>query len=56
LWLETTGELYAAERKPSDRFVLLCRLEKKQVNDLMRKWYDGDNLDALLRRLGLAPD
>ncbi|MBI4671206.1 MAG: hypothetical protein HY741_06005 [Chloroflexi bacterium] len=54
VWLEATGELCAAERKPSDRYVVLCRLEKKEVNDFMRKWYDGDDLHALLRHFGLA--
>lgn len=54
-WLETTGELFAAERKPSDRFVVLSRLEKKQVNDLMHKWFDGDNLHVLLLRFNHDP-
>ena len=55
-WIEATGELYAAERKPSDRFVVLSNLEKKQVNDLMHKWFDGDNLRALFGRFNLDPD
>lgn len=49
-WIEATGELYAVERKPSDRFVVFCCLNKKQVTDLMRKWFDGDNLHALFGR------
>jgi hypothetical protein len=50
LWIEATGELYAAERKPSDRYVVLGCLDKKHVTDLMRKWFDGDNLNALFGR------
>jgi len=50
-WLEATGELYAVERRPAtDRFVLLTLLDKKQVTDLMRKWFDGDQLEALFNR------
>lgn len=51
-WIEATGELFAAERKPSDRYVVLAQLEKKQVSDLMHNWYDGDNLRALFQRFG----
>lgn len=54
-WIEDTGELYAAERKPSDRFVVLSHLGKKEVNDLMHKWFDGDNLRALFGRFGQDP-
>ena len=54
-WLETTGELYAAERKPSDRYVVLVCLGKKQVNDLMHKWFDGNNLHALFQRFNHDP-
>lgn len=54
-WIETTGELYAVERPPSDRFVLLAHLGKKEVNELMRKWMDGDNLEALFQRFAAPP-
>jgi len=54
-WIEDTREFYAAERKPSDRFVVLSSLEKKEVNDLMHKWFDGDNLRALFGRFGYDP-
>lgn len=53
-WIEATGELYAVEAKPSDRFVVLSSMGKKQVNDLMRKWMDGDNLEALLKRFQIT--
>lgn len=55
VWIEDTGELYAAERKPSDRFVVLAQLDKKQVTELMKKWFDGDNLRALFGRFGTLP-
>lgn len=51
-WIEATGELFAAERKPADRFVVLAHLDKKQVSDLMHKWFDGDNLRALFQKFG----
>lgn len=53
-WIEETKELYAAERGKSDRFVLLMELDRKAVNDLMKTWFDGDNLEALLHRFGVA--
>lgn len=53
-WIEETGELYAEELGPLDRFVLLKRLDRKEVLDLMRRWYDGDNLSAFLVRLNTA--
>ncbi len=50
-WIEATGELYAVEQRPvTDRFVLLTLLDKKQVTDLMRKWFDGNELEALFNR------
>ena len=54
-WLEATNELYAVEAGKSDRFILLARLERKDVHTLMKNWFDGDNLSALLHRFGLAP-
>jgi hypothetical protein len=45
--------LYAVEIGESDRFVLLTRLDKKEVNELMKKWFDGDNLNVLLNRFGI---
>lgn len=53
-WLEATNELYAVELGETDRFVLLTRLDKKEVNELMKKWFDGDNLNVLLNRFGIA--
>lgn len=54
-WIETTGELYAVEqRPPTDRFVMLTLLDKKQVTDLMRKWFDGNELEALFNRFAPA--
>lgn len=55
VWIEATNELYAAERHPSDRFVLLTCLDKKEVTELMRKWFDGDSLAALFQRFKQAP-
>ena len=55
IWLEATEELYAAERGKSDRFMFLTHLTKAELKVLMNKWFDGDNLSALLQRLGLAP-
>lgn len=49
-WIERTGELYAVEAKPSDRFVILSRMGKKEVSDMMRKWMDGNNLEGLFGR------
>lgn len=54
-WIEATGELCAVERKPSDRFVVICALTKKEVTDLMKKWFDGDNLAALFHRFNHDP-
>lgn len=54
-WIEATNELYAVEEGESDRFILLTELDKKGVNTLMNKWFDGNNLHALLQRFGLAP-
>jgi len=54
-WIEATGELYAAERKPSDRYVVLRCMAKKEVNDLMRKWFDGDDLHMLFQRFAVDP-
>lgn len=54
-WLEATNELYAMEVGKTDRFVLLTRLDKKEVNEFMKQWFDGDNLEALLHRFGIAP-
>jgi hypothetical protein len=55
-WLEATGELYAVEQRPvTDRFVMLSVLDKKQVTDLMRKWFDGNELEALFNRFVPAP-
>lgn len=53
-WLEATNELYAVELGEMDRYVLLTRLAKKEVNELMKNWFDGDNLEALLHRFGIA--
>ena len=50
-WIEATEELYAEELGRSDRFVLLGRLDRKEVLALLRNWYDGDNLQVLLQRL-----
>jgi hypothetical protein len=55
-WIEDTGELYAVERKPSDRYVVLACLDKKQVTEFMKKWFDGDNLRALFGRFNLDPN
>jgi hypothetical protein len=49
-WLEATGELYAVEGKPSDRYIVLCRLEKKEVIQVMKNWFDGNELGGLFRR------
>lgn len=54
-WIEATNELYAVELGATDRYVLLTRLDKKEVNEFMKKWFDGDNLEALLHRFGIAP-
>ncbi len=54
-WIEETGELCAVERKPSDRYVVLSCLEKKEVTELMKKWFDGDNLHALFQRFHHNP-
>ncbi len=54
-WIETTSELYAAEQKPSDRYIVLTWLDKKEVNELMKKWFDGNNLSALLHRFAPEP-
>ncbi|HZQ10374.1 MAG TPA: hypothetical protein VFD70_27595 [Anaerolineae bacterium] len=51
-WIEATGELYAVELSPSDQFVVLDHLAKKEFNELMRRWYDGNNLHALFLRFG----
>lgn len=52
LWLEATEELYAQERGESDRFILLTHLSKQELKVLMNQWFDGDNLLALIHRLG----
>ncbi len=52
-WIQETNELYAVERGESDRFVLLTELDRNAVNELMKKWFDGDNLEALLHRFGV---
>jgi hypothetical protein len=55
-WLEATGELYAVERGTNDHFVVIRCLEKKEISALMRNWYDGDDLNALLQRCAPRPD
>jgi hypothetical protein len=54
-WIEATGELYAVERGSGDHFAVLSCLEKKEINVLMRKWFDGDNLRALFQRFAQHP-
>jgi hypothetical protein len=53
-WIEATNELYAVELGETGRYVLLTRLDKKEVNEFMKKWFDGDNLEALFHRFGIA--
>ncbi len=50
-WIEATEELVAVERPPSDRYVPVCCLSRREVTELMKKWFDGDNLHALFQRL-----
>jgi hypothetical protein len=54
-WIEATNELYAAERQPSDRFVLVTLLDKKEVTELMRKWFEGNDLQGLFQKCKRAP-
>jgi hypothetical protein len=49
-WIEDTGELCAVELGGTDRFIILGNFEKKAINALMRRWFDGDNLGMLIRR------
>jgi len=50
-WIEATQELYAAKLAAGDRFIVLGQFAKKEVVELLRKWYDGDNLQAFVQRL-----
>ena len=50
-WIEATQELYAVKLPVGDRFILLGQFTKKEVGELLRKWYDGDNLQAFVQRL-----
>ncbi len=49
-WLRQTEELYAAQ-PASDRFFVIGRFPQKEISTLMRQWFDGDNLSALVERL-----
>lgn len=49
-WIEETSEVYAAELGSTDRFVLLGTFAKKDINALMRVWFDGDNLELLIQK------
>jgi hypothetical protein len=51
-WIEATNELYAEELGRSDRFIVLGELDRAEVQALLRHWYDGDNLQVFLQRLG----
>lgn len=57
-WIEDTSEVYAAELGRSDRFVFLGTFAKKDINALMRVWFDGDNLELLIQKClqGIASD
>ncbi len=51
-WIEKTGELYASELGTADRFVVLGHFaHRKDVNQFMRQWFEGNNLGALIHRL-----
>ena len=51
-WVESTGELYASEIGSADRFIVLARYaNKKDVNLVMREWFDGNNLRGLIHKL-----
>ncbi|MCL4489973.1 MAG: hypothetical protein M1570_17860 [Chloroflexi bacterium] len=51
-WIERTGELYAAELGPSDRFLLLGQFStRREISNLMHHWFEGDNLGVLIQRL-----
>jgi hypothetical protein len=55
-WIEGTGELYAMEVGATDRFILIGEFEtKKDIQQKMRGWFDGDNLRALIQRLVSPP-
>ena len=55
-WIEGTGELYAMELGASDRFILIGKFEtKKEIQQKMRGWFDGDDLAALVQRLTPKP-
>src|SRR5581483_8127983 len=49
-WIEATNEFYAAELGKTDRFVFLGNFEKKDIDALMRLWFDGDNLGLLIQK------
>jgi hypothetical protein len=54
LWIEDTGELCAVELGETDRFVFMGNFLKKEINETMRRWFDGDNLTLLIQRFSAA--
>jgi hypothetical protein len=50
-WIVKTGELYASQLD-ADHFILLGHFrDRKAVNQMMREWFEGNNLSALIHRL-----
>ncbi len=51
-WIEDTGEFYAAELGTADRFIVIGHFDtKKDANNMMRHWFEGNNLRALIHKV-----